>query len=131
MLNDAWRDHQKFRYLAVGAWNTVFAYLAFGAIYLLLHARLHYLLISVLAHSLAVTNAFICQRWLVFRSQTYWLSAFLRFCMVQLLALGWSLLSIAVMVEVLHLNPLLSQLVTMTVVVIVSYVLNRNFSFRS
>jgi putative flippase GtrA len=130
MLNDIWRDSQKLRYLAVGAWNTVFAYLAFGFIYLELHDRLHYLLISVLAHLLAVINAFICQRWLVFQSQTFWLTAFLRFNMVQLLALGWGLAGLAFLVEVLHLNPLPSQLLTMAVAIIVSYVLHRDYSFR-
>jgi putative flippase GtrA len=131
MLTDVWRTHQKLRYLAVGAWNTVFAYLAFGAVYLLLHDRLHYLLISVLAHLLAVSNAFVCQRWLVFQSHTYWLSAFIRFSMVQLLALVWSLLGLAFMVEVLHWKPLFSQLLTMTIAVIVSYVLHRHYSFRT
>jgi putative flippase GtrA len=131
MLNDVWRDHRKLRYLAAGAWNTVFAYVAFGAMYLLLHERLHYLLISVLAHFLAVTNAFICQRWLVFQSQTFWLTAFLRFSMVQLLALGWGLAGLAFMVEILHLSPLLSQLLTMMIAVIVSYVLHRDYSFKT
>jgi putative flippase GtrA len=130
MLNDIWRDHQKLRYLAVGMWNTVFAYLAFGVIYLVLHDRMHYLVISVLAHLLAVTNAFMCQRWLVFHSQTFWLTAFLRFNMVQLLALAWGLAGLAFLVEVLHLNPLLSQLLTMAVAVVVSYVLHRDYSFR-
>jgi putative flippase GtrA len=131
MLNYVWRDHRKLRYLAVGTWNTAFAYVAFGAMYLLLHERLHYLLISVLSHFLAVINAFICQRWLVFQSRTFWLTAFLRFSMVQLLALGWGLAGLAFMVEILRLNPLVSQLLTMMVAVIVSYALHRDYSFKT
>lgn len=131
VINDVWRDHQKLRFVAVGAWNTVFAYLAFSGLYVWLHSRLHYLVISVLAHLLAVTNAFICQRSLVFHSRAAWLPAFLRFNLVQLLVLGWGLLGLSAMVEVLHIHPLLSQLFVMVIAVVVSYVLNRTYAFRA
>ena len=130
MLTDVWRDHEKLRFLIVGAWNTVFAYLAFGVVYVLLRSEIHYLLICVLAHSLAVTNAFICQRQFVFRSRARWWSAFLRFNLVQLVVLGSGLAALALMVEVLHFTPLFGQLLVMTVTVIASYLLNRAYSFR-
>jgi putative flippase GtrA len=131
MLNDAWRSSEKLRYLAVGIWNTVFAYAAFGSLYLLLHERLHYLLISVMSHVLAVTNAFICQRWLVFHSRSGWFRAFMRFNAVQLLVLCWCLAGLAFLVEVVHLHPLVSQSFIIAVAVIGSYLLNRNYSFRA
>lgn len=130
VLNDVWRDHQKLRFVAVGAWNTVFAYLAFGGLYVLLHNQVHYLVISIVAHVLAVTNAFIFQRSFVFHSRTAWLPAFLRFNFVQLLVLGWGLLGLSIMVEVIHIHPLLSQLFVMVIAVVVSFVLNRAYAFR-
>jgi putative flippase GtrA len=131
MLTGVWRDHRQLRYLAVGAWNTLFAYLMFGLLYFIFHSRVHYLLISVCAHFLAVINAFICQRWLVFKSHSAWLRPFLRFNLVQLLVLIWGLAALAFMVEVLHLNPLLGQLITMAVAVVGGYVLHRGYSFRA
>jgi putative flippase GtrA len=130
MLTDAWRDHEKFRFLVVGAWNTVFAYLAFAAVYVLLRSEIHYLLICILAHILAVTNAFICQRRFVFRSRTRWWSAFVRFNLVQLLVLGTGLAVLSLLVEVLHFTPLFGQLTVITVTVIASYLLNRAYAFR-
>jgi putative flippase GtrA len=130
MLADAWRDHEKLRFLIVGAWNTVFAYLAFGIVYLLFRSEFHYLLICVVAHALAVTNAFVCQRRFVFRSQTRWWSAFLRFNLVQLVVLVSGLAALAVLVEILHIAPLYGQLLVMTTTVIASYLLNRAYSFR-
>ena len=130
MLGDAWRGYRKLRFLTVGVWNTAFAYLAYLAVYMLLHRHFHYLMISVLTHILAVTNAFICQRRLVFRSHAPWWPAFARFNIVQLVILCWGLIGIAFMVEIVHLQPVLSQLIVMAVAIIGSYVLNRGFAFR-
>jgi putative flippase GtrA len=130
MLAEIWRDNEKLRFLIVGAWNTAFAYLAFGSVYALFRGEMHYLVICVIAHVLAVTNAFICQRRFVFRSQTGWLTAFLRFNLVQLVVLAAGLTALATMVEILHIAPLFGQLLVMTITVIASYLLNRVYSFR-
>ena len=131
MLGDAWRSSEKFRFLAVGLWNTFFAYLAFSILYLILLNQIHYLVISVMSHVLAVTNAFICQRWLVFRVAggmgcgrfcgSIWCNSW---CLI------WCLAGLAFMVEILHVHPLLSQSLIIAVAVAGSYVLNRNYSFR-
>lgn len=130
MLSRIWRD-QKLRYLGVGLWNTGFAYIAFGLLYLVLHGKVYYLLVSTIAHFIAVTNAFICQRWLVFHSRAPWWPAFLRFNLVQLLALVWALGGLLVLVEWLHLDPLASQLTVMSVALVVGYIMNRDYSFKS
>jgi putative flippase GtrA len=130
MLSAAWNEHQKMRFLAVGAWNTLFAYLAYGALYELLHERAHYIVISVATHGLAVANAFFCQRWLVFRSRSPWWSAFLRFNVVQLGVLAWGLAGIGFLVEIVHLRPAYGQIVVMSVAIVASYVLGRKYTFR-
>jgi putative flippase GtrA len=130
MVSDAWRGHEKLRFLAVGVWNTAFAYLAFFAIYGLLHQHVHYLVVSILAHICAVANAFVCQRILVFQSRTPWVSSFLRFNLVQLLVLIGNLAGLALLVEVFHFHTLLSQLIVMTISVIVSYLMHRAYSFK-
>jgi putative flippase GtrA len=129
-FNAVWRDHEKLRYLGVGIWNTVFAYLSFAFIYMLLHARVHYLLVSLAAHLVAVCNAFVCQRWLVFHSRSPWFKPFLRFNLAQLLVAGWGIIGVAFLVEVIKLRPLSAQLLAMTVAVIASYFLSKNYSFR-
>jgi putative flippase GtrA len=131
VLGNIWRGHQKLRFLVVGAWNTAFAYAALIALYAVLHRYIHYLIISTLAHACAVTNAFVCQRMLVFHSNTRWLTAFLRFNAVQFLVLVWSLVGLAVMVELLRFQPFLGQLIVMTISVIVSYALSRYYAFKS
>jgi putative flippase GtrA len=129
MLSDIWHDHEKLRYVIVGIWNTAFAYIAFGVIYVCFHDRVHYLVVSATTHFLGVTNAFICQRWLVFRAKTHWLGAYVRFNIVNLVILGFSLTSIAILVEFLHRSPLVSQVTVMMASIVVGYLLNRKFSF--
>jgi len=129
MLSDIWRDHEKLRYVMVGIWNTVFAYFAFGVIYICFHEQLHYLVVSAMAHFMAVTNAFICQRWLVFKARTHWLGSYVRFNIVNLVILAFSLVSIAILVEFLHRSPLFSQVTVMMASIVIGYLLNRKFSF--
>jgi putative flippase GtrA len=129
-FNDAWQDHEKLRYLGVGVWNTLFAYLAFAFVYMLLRDKVHYLVVSFLAHLLAVCNAFICQRWLVFQSRTHWLKAFLRFNVAQLLVAGFGIVGVALLVEVAGIRPLLAQLSVMTIAVVMSYFLSKHYAFR-
>jgi putative flippase GtrA len=129
-FNDVWRDHEKLRYLGIGVWNTAFAYLAFALVYMLLHDRIHYLLVSFIAHLLAVCNAFVCQRWLVFHSRTFWFKSFLRFNVAQLMVAGWGIIGVAFLVEIVKLRPLLAQLLAMTVTVVMSYFLSKNYAFR-
>jgi putative flippase GtrA len=129
-LTEYWRNTAFFRFVVIGVWNTVFAYLAFAILYVLLHEHLHYLVIGVTAHTAAVANAYICQRRLVFRSNASWLPAFARFALVQTGTLAWGVLGLLVCVEVLHLHPLLSQLLLMAIAVIATYSLNRKFTFK-
>lgn len=129
-FNELWRDHEKLRYLGIGVWNTIFAYLAFALVYMLLHDKIHYLLVSFLAHLLAVCNAFICQRWLVFRSRTFWFKAFVRFNVAQSIVAGWGILGVAFLVEVVNLRPLLAQLLAMTITVVMTYFLSKHYAFR-
>lgn len=125
-----WHDHEKLRYVAIGVWNTLFAYAAFSSLYALLHRHWHYLVIGVAAHLVAVTNAFALQRRFVFRSVTPWWQAYLRFNLAQLLMLCWGLAGLAFFVEVLAWHPLISQLVVIVVSVVLGYLLSSKFAFR-
>lgn len=125
-----WHRHEKVRFLAVGVWNTAFAYGAYASLFILLKDQIHYLVIGVFAHILSVTNAFICQRWLVFRSTGTWLGPYFRFHLAQILMLGWGMVGLIFTVEFLHFTPLVGQFLVILVTVVASYFLSRNFAFR-
>ena len=56
-------------YLVVGAWNTFFGYAVWALMQYLLGDYLNYLVILVLAWPIAVLNAYIGYRYIVFRSR--------------------------------------------------------------
>lgn len=129
ILGKAWQSG-KFRFLAIGAFNTGFGYLAFSALYLLLNRHLHYLLIGALAHAVSVVVAFTGQRRLVFRSHAPWLPEFVRFNLSLLAVFLGGLAGLYFLVEQAGTSPLLGQAIVTAVSVVGSYLAHRHFSFR-
>lgn len=130
VLRRLWDQSEKFRFLVVGAYNTVAGYLIFIALYLLLGSRLHYIIIAMLAHFLAVINAFIGHKFLVFRARGKLLTDFLRFNMTYAGTLLFGLAALPFMVEILGFHPVASQGMLLVLTVVSSYVLHKKLSFR-
>jgi putative flippase GtrA len=125
-----WRLSRQLRFLLAGGYNTIFGYLVFSGLFLLLGQWIHYLVIGCFAHVLAVVNAFVVYRRLVFRSIDRWQPSFFRFCFSQLVALGFGIIGLYGLVEFGHFNPLLAQAVVTVSSVLLTYTLHRYFSFR-
>ena len=125
-----WRLPQKLRFLVAGGYNTVFGYLLFGAMFLWLGRWVHYLVIAVIAHLIAVINAFIVQRFLVFRATDRWQSSFIRFNLSQVMVLLFGMSALYGLVEYGGFSPLLAQAFVTVFSVSLSYFLHRHFSFR-
>lgn len=120
---------EKLRFLIVGAYNTAFGYATFVLLYLWLHDRCHYLIIALLAHAVAVTNAFLLHRKIVFRAQDAIIPAFLRFNLSTAVALLFSLGAMALLVELFAMFPLVAQAFVTGAAVVVSYFLHRHYTF--
>jgi putative flippase GtrA len=125
-----WRLPQQLRFLLAGGYNTLFAYATFGALFLLFGRQVHYLLIGLITNVVAVISAFVVHRKFVFRSTDQWQTTFIRFYLSQLVALGFGMVGLYALVECARLNPLVAQAVIITLSVVLTYVLHRNFSFR-
>ena len=127
MIQTAWRN-EKFRYLFIGAYNTIFGYGVFAVLWSIWGQ--HYLVILIISHIASVTNAYFGYRFFVFRSKDGGWGEFARFNMVYLGALGFNLLALPVMVEWLNIHPLAAQAIVVVVTVVMSYLFHRSFSFR-
>lgn len=119
------------RYLVVGLVNTIFGFSVFTGLELSAGRVLPYLVVLVLAHIVAVLEAFLLQRCLVFRSQGPWLPELIRFWSVSLFVLALNVVLLLLAVEIAHAPLLLSQLCIFLLLVITSYVLHRSFSFST
>jgi putative flippase GtrA len=125
-----WRLPQELRFLVAGAYNTVFGFLLFVAMYYAFGTRIGYLGVAALCYSVSLTSAFLVYRRLVFGATTAWQSSFLRFNLSQLAASFSGALGLFVLVHYVHINPVPAQAIVILVSVVVTYALHRYFSFR-
>jgi putative flippase GtrA len=121
--------HVQVLYLVVGAWNTAFGYAEWALLQFLLHDRLHYLAILVLAWPIAVLNAYVCYRRFVFRSSRSVRQELPRFSLVYFGTLMAGLAALPFLLRTLPFNIYLIQAGYTVVVVILSYAAHRFFSF--
>lgn len=124
-----WLDSRKVRFLAIGAWNTLFGYLSFYVLFLIVADRLHYLFVALIAHFVAVTQSYFTQRRLVFLSNAPIAREFLRFNTSHIGTLLFGLLAMSLLVETVGLSPLAAQAIIIVMSMILSYLLHSRFSF--
>ncbi|MBT4161168.1 MAG: GtrA family protein [Gammaproteobacteria bacterium] len=127
-----YHDHAEvIRYLIAGGYNTVFGFLAFAGLYLLLEPQLHYLVIAAIAQILAITNAFLVYRYFVFKSEGNLIHEYLKIYVVYGVTFVLSIVMLALLVELLGMHPIVAQFFIIVVTVIVSYFGNSRFTFNS
>lgn len=128
---DIWFSiNEKLRFLLVGGYNTLFAYLIFCLLNYLLASHLHYLVILAITHIICVLNSFFNFRFFVFRSQKNLLREYLK---VNIVYLGYFICNAAmlyVLKDLLNINILLSQLICVTTITTAIYFTHKNFSFK-
>jgi putative flippase GtrA len=123
------RRREQLLYLAVGGWNTVFGYGIWAAVQFLLGDRLHYLVVLLIAWPIAVLNAYLGYRYLVFKSRGPMLSELPRFSLVYFATLVVNLMLLPVALAVLPFNIYVIQALFTTIVVIASYLSHKYYSF--
>lgn len=118
------------RFLAAGAWNTLFGYLVFVAMYALLGERLGTTALLCASYAISLVQAFAVQRWLVFRATgDRLLPQFLRFLASNSLVFVANLVFLPLAIAGTRFSPLLLQAVFVIVSTLASYVLHKHFSF--
>jgi len=123
------RRREQLLYLVVGGWNTVFGYAVWALLQFMLGNHLHYLVILVLAWPIAVLNAYLGYRYVVFRSRGPILKELPRFSLVYVAALIVGLVALPVLLNVLPFNIYVVQALLTVIVVIGSYLSHRYYSF--
>lgn len=123
------RRREQVLYLVVGGWNTVFGYAVWAFLQYLLGDHLHYLVVVLLAWPIAVLNAYLGYRYVVFRSRGPILRELPRFSVVYLVTLIVNLALLPVALNVLPFNIYVVQALLTTIVVVCSYLSHRYYSF--
>jgi putative flippase GtrA len=125
------RRREQLLYLLVGGWNTVFGYGVWAVLQSLLGDHLHYLVIVLLSWPIAVLNAYLGYRYVVFRSRAPVLTELPRFSLVYVVTLVANLVLLPIALSVLPFNIYVVQAVLITVLVVSSYLGHRYYSFAA
>jgi putative flippase GtrA len=132
------RQQIKVKFVIVGIWNTLFGYLAFVGLdslfgWLFSRRYMAYLVASLLANILAITNAYIFHKFVTFQSEIKGkeiLSEFARFFSTYIVTIILALILLPLFVEVLSLDPKIAAAMIIPITVFVSYFGHSRFSFN-
>ena len=138
-VRDLWSKEQKFRFLIVGAWNSMFGYLVFCCFFILFRNNFTFLLPHVVAlfisQCISLFHNFYTHKNLTFRhiSRTgQFYRDFSRFSSVYVILYLASLVFIYLFIDILHINPFLSAILVILVVYLFGgFFGHKNYSFTS
>lgn len=127
----AWEGHRdKFLYLVVGGWNTLFTYISFVVLFYFLNAHLYPSVILVLGYLLASINGFIGFRYIVFGPAGHPLMEYLKYQVVYLPLLIGNMILLPLLLEHTSLNAYVIEALYGILSVVLGYVGNKYFTFR-
>ena len=119
------------RFLLIGGWNTLFGVGLYTVVYRFYGEHVHYLLLTVPVQFLAITQAFLCYKFLVFRvRQTAWFAEYLRCFLIYGLSALLTTALLWLCVSGLNLSPILGNLAATAIVTLVSFLGHQAFTFR-
>jgi putative flippase GtrA len=124
------RIHSKHvKFVVIGIYNTLFGYAVFAALHLSL-PHVNYMLVLIVSRELSVVSAFIAYRLFVFKVKGPIVPDFLRFWMVYSGALVINLIALPFLVQVVGLDVLVAQALTVSLMVISTWIGHNHFSFK-
>ena len=124
-------ESRELRFLAVGGFNTAFGIGAFTALWALTRPiALHYIWVAAIANVIAVTVAYAAYKIFVFRTRGGVLREYARFWASYAVIIGAQFTGLALCVSVLHIHPLVANVIVVGASVLVSWVLHSRFTFR-
>jgi putative flippase GtrA len=118
------------RFFLVGVLNSAFSFGVFAALQVTLGRHVHYLVVLALSHVVGVLEAYVLQRWLVFRVSGRWWRDLAKFWSVYLVALGVNAVALPALVEILGVPVLLAQGAVMLAIAVGTFVVHQAFTFR-
>ena len=129
-LYDSWcKISDKIRFLIIGGINAAFSYLIFAiALYLIGHE--HYQLCVALQWIISSVFSFVNQKVFVFCTKGHWLEEYLKCCTTWFISYLLNVVVLELLVRFLIPNAYISQIISIFVVSVSTYILFKYFAFR-
>lgn len=117
------------RFLIVGAWNTLFGYLAFLAVYALADGHLSHAMVLTIAYAISVVQSFVMQRMFVFGTEGHPGRQLFRFVLVNTVIFVSNLIFLPLATRATGLPVPLVQAVFVFGSTVISYLAHKLYSF--
>jgi len=124
-------QNQILRYLLVGGWNTVFGAGIYALLYRWLGPHMHYLLVLIPANVLAITNAYMGYKFIVFKTRGNYWREYLRCYAVYGGMTVFNALLLYLLVTMINLRPPVANVFCVLTTTAVAYFSHKHFSFRT
>lgn len=111
----------------VGVFNTLITIVSYS---LLLAVGINYLLANIIAYGLGVINSYYWNKNWVFQSTSGHLKLFWKFVIVNLITLAVNTLSLYLFVDYLGIHPVIGQIFSIGVGMVLNYLLNQKWTFN-
>ncbi len=132
---------QTFRYAAAGGANALLGFLIFAFSFKFIFAEKTFdfgfyafkghIAALILSFCITFPIGFFMAKFVVFSdSRMNWKVQMFRYLMVCLFNLALNYILLKILVERFHIYPIIAQVITLVVVIVISYIAQRNFSFR-
>ncbi len=121
----------KIKFLLAGGWNTVFGYTVFAGLYFWLSVYgISYQSVFLIAQIPTVTSSFLVYKFFVFKTSGGTRREYIKFILTYCLMAGVNLALLSLFVEYLLIPVLISQGLSTVLIIILSYIINKHFTFR-
>jgi putative flippase GtrA len=122
----------KIKFIFAGILNTTFGLGTFPGLYFMLAGfKLHYLVILTISQAICIMFAYLTNKFLVFRTKGDYVAEFLKFITFHLSYFAVNLLTLPMLVELLHFNPVIAQTLFALLVIASSYFWHSRITFVS
>lgn len=119
----------KIRFLLVGGFNAAFSYVIFAIAIYLIRSE-HYQICVALQWIISSVFSFVNQKLFVFCTKGHWIKEYLKCCTTWAVSYACNAIILEFIVRYISKNVYLSQLVSIFLASIVTYVLFKYFAFR-
>lgn len=129
-IEEIWfKINEKIRFILVGGFNTVFAYLLFLLLYYFFPD--HYNIDLTIQYIITINLSFITMRYYVFRGSGDIRVEYMKSASVYLLGFVFNYLTLNFFVIICRINPAISQMFCIVLNAVLTFVLHKYYSFRN
>ena len=118
------------QYIKIGLFNTLVTYFMSGIVYSILQEKIGIIYSGIISSIICIKFSFWMQKIFVFNSSEYWVKEYLKSNLGYAGISGISILMMYILIKMMDVNVWLSQALTQPVVILLSYSINKNFTFK-